>query len=73
MVLQCVFTAAGLEWVVGPSQNKPQCVSVHGNEGTCRPAQQRRSDVFLIVFRMTIELSGTEEEAITGFDTHNTC
>ncbi len=30
------------------------------------------TDVFVIVFGSTVELYGTEEEDLSGFDTHNT-
>ncbi len=45
-------------------------VCVHGNERTCHPVQQCGSLMYFNTFWITMELFGTEEEDISGFDAH---
>lgn len=44
---------------------------VHGNEGTCHPLEECDSLMCFNSFKTTTELYGTEEEGMSGCDTHS--
>ena len=62
-----VFKAA--RWCMWDELKINVCAHVHGNEGRCHPVKQCDSLMgFLNSFWTTMEVCGTKESSISGFD-----